>query len=73
MHRVARYRLPDRRYKGKRAARDLPLAVAGKSVAGTNLAHQFATVEVVGASPRLTLEVVPWSPEATPYSSSDRG
>ena len=60
MHRVARYRLPDRRYKGKRAARDLPLAVAGKSVAGTNLAHQFATVEVVGTRRNLPLDVVPW-------------
>ena len=60
MHRIARYRRPRKWYKGKRKARDLPMAVAGKSVAGTNLAHQFATIEVMGSEPRLTLEVVPW-------------
>jgi len=60
MHRVARYRRSRGRYKGKRKARDLPMAVAGKSVAGTNLAHQFATIEVMGSEPRLALEVVPW-------------
>ena len=60
MHRIARYRRPPGKYKGKRKARDLPMAVAGKSVAGTSLAHQFATIEVMGSEPRLTLEVVPW-------------
>ena len=60
MHRIARYRRPQGKYKGKRKARDLPMSVAGKSVAGTNLAHQFATIEVMGSEPRLTLEVVPW-------------
>jgi len=60
MHRIARYRRPGKWYKGRRKARDLPMAVAGKSVAGTNLAHQFATVEVMGSEPRLTLEVFPW-------------
>ena len=60
MHRIARYRRPPGKYKGKRRARDLPMAVGGKSVAGTNLAHQFATIEVMGSEPRLTLEVVPW-------------
>jgi len=60
MHRIPRYRRPREWYKGKRKARDLPMAVGGKSVAGTNLAHQFATVEVMGSDPRLTLEVVPW-------------
>jgi hypothetical protein len=60
MHRIARYRRPSKWYKGKRKARDLPMAVAGKSVAGTNLAHQFATIEVMGSGPRLTFEVVPW-------------
>jgi hypothetical protein len=62
MHRIARYRRSREWYKGKRKARDLPMAVAGKSVAGTNLAHQFATIEVMGSEPRLTLEVVPWFP-----------
>jgi hypothetical protein len=62
MHRIARYRRPRNKYKGKRKARDLPMAVGGKSVAGTSLAHQFATVEVMGSAPRLTLEVVPWLP-----------
>jgi len=60
MHRVARYRRPRDKYKGKRRARDLPMAVGGKSVAGTSLAHQFATIEVMGSQPRLALEVVPW-------------
>ncbi|MEK7218871.1 MAG: hypothetical protein AAB728_05405, partial [Patescibacteria group bacterium] len=60
MHRIARYRRSREWYKGKRRARDLPMAVAGKHMAGTNLAHQFATVEVMGSEPRLTLEVVPW-------------
>lgn len=60
MHRIPRYRRSEERYRGKRRAMDLPMAVAGRSVAGTNLAHQFATIEVVGEGPRLTLDVVPW-------------
>ena len=48
MHRVPRYRRQEERYKGKRKARDMPMAVAGKHVAGTNLAHHFATIETVG-------------------------
>jgi hypothetical protein len=69
MHRIARYRRPSKWYKGKRRARDLPMAVAGKSVAGTNLAHQFATIEVMGSAPRLTLEVVPWFHGSTYYDT----
>jgi hypothetical protein len=60
MHRVPRYRRPERRYKGKRKAMDMPMAVAGKHVAGTNLAHQFATIETVGGQTGLTFEVIPW-------------
>lgn len=60
MHRIPRYRRAEEAYKGRRRARDLPMAVAGKNVAGTNLGHQFATIEVVGVRDRLTLEVVPW-------------
>jgi len=60
MHRVPRHRRAERRYKGKRDARDLPMAVAGKRVAGTNLAHQFATIDLVGGQPRLTFDVMPW-------------
>jgi hypothetical protein len=69
MHHIARYRRPRGRYKGKRNARDLPMAVAGKSVAGTSLAHQFATVEVMGSEPRLALEVVPWFHSSTYYDT----
>ena len=60
MHRVPRYRRKEERYKGKRKARDMPMAVAGKHVAGTNLAHQFATIETVGEQTGLTFEVIPW-------------
>jgi hypothetical protein len=60
MHRVPRYRRNEERYKGKRKARDMPMAVAGKHVAGTNLAHQFATIETVGGQTGLTFEVIPW-------------
>ena len=59
-HRVPRYRRPKGEYKGKRDARNLPMTVAGKRVAGTNLAHEFATIELVGEGPRLPFDVVPW-------------